>query len=140
MNRWAPWLQTNGPGRFQLASKTGWDTFVNTAAREPLEQLSRAEMSRLGEEELEDYTEARMVWNANLPTVKTHQLSAAFAIIDQVMASDRRDADRLRGSVVIDAAPGLGKTTIATRYARDFHRTGDLQQPHQPGNPAEPGP
>jgi len=23
---------------------------------------------------------------------------------------------------VIDAAPGLGKTTIATRYARDFHR------------------
>jgi MoxR-like ATPase len=24
--------------------------------------------------------------------------------------------------VVIDAEPGLGKTTIATRYARDFHR------------------
>ena len=63
-----------------------------------------------------------MVWNANLPTVKTHQLTSAFAVIDQVMASNRRDADRLRGSVVIDAAPGLGKTTIATRYARDFHR------------------
>jgi hypothetical protein len=26
-----------GPGRFQLASKIGWDAFVNTAAREPLE-------------------------------------------------------------------------------------------------------
>ena len=63
-----------------------------------------------------------MVWNANLPTVKTQQLTAAFDVIDQVMASNRRDADRLRGSVVIDAAPGLGKTTIATRYARDFHR------------------
>ena len=122
MNRWARWLQVNGPGRFQLASKAGWDAFVNTAAREPLEQLTRAEMSRLGDEELEDYTEARMVWNANLPTVKTHQLPAAFEVIDQVMASNRRDADRLRGSVVIDAAPGLGKTTIATRYARDFHR------------------
>ena len=76
----------------------------------------------LSVEELEDYTDARMVWNANLPTVKTHQLAEAFAVIDQVMASNRRDADRLRGSVVVDAAPGLGKTTIATRYARDFHR------------------
>ncbi len=122
VNRWARWLQTNGPGRFQLASKVGWDAFVNTAARQPLEQLTRAEMTRLSEEELEDYTEARMVWNANLPTVKTHQLLSAFRIIEQVMASNRRDADRLRGSVVIDAAPGLGKTTIATRYAREFHR------------------
>ena len=95
---------------------------MNTAAREPLEQLTRTEMAALTKEELEDYTEARMVWNANPPTVKTHQLTAAFEVIDQVMASNRRDADRLRGSVVIDAAPGLGKTTIATRYARDFHR------------------
>ena len=121
-NRWAAWLEANGPGRFQLASKTGWDAFVNTAPRADLRVLSRTEMAALSTEELEDYTEARMVWNANLPTVKTHQLTAAFAVIDQVMASNRRDADRLRGSVVVDAAPGLGKTTIATRYARDFHR------------------
>ncbi len=121
-NAWATWLQANGPGRFQLASKTGWDAFVNTAPRADLAVLSRAEMVGLSTEELEDYTEARMVWNANLPTVKTHQLAEAFAVIDQVMASNRRDADRLRGSVVVDASPGLGKTTIATRYARDFHR------------------
>lgn len=38
------------------------------------------------------------------------------------MASNRRDGDRLRGSIVIDAAPALGKTTIATRFAREFHR------------------
>lgn len=106
-----------------MASKTGWDTFVNTAPRADLEILSRAAMNALDAEEMEDYMEARMVWNANLPTVKTHQLAAAFATIDQVMASNRRDADRLRGSVVIDAAPGLGKTTIATRYAREFHRS-----------------
>ena len=94
MNRWASWLQVNGPGRFQLASKAGWDAFVHTAAREPLVQLTRAEMAALTEEELEDYTEARMVWNANPPTVKTHQLTAAFAVIDQVMASNQRDATR----------------------------------------------
>jgi len=70
VNAWARWLEANGPGRFQLASKTGWDAFVNTAPRADLQVLPRAEMARLSKEELEDYTEARMVWNANLPTVK----------------------------------------------------------------------
>src|ERR1035437_3592224 len=69
-------------------------------------------MAGLSGEELQDYTQARMVWNANLPTVRTTQLDLAYGIIEQVMASGYRDGDRLRGSVVIDAAPGLGKTTI----------------------------
>jgi hypothetical protein len=121
-NRWARWLATNGRTTAQLSRKQGWDAFVFAAPREDFEVLSRAGMAKLSSEELEDYNEARMVWNANLPTVKTAQLKEAYGIIDQVMASGRRDADRLRGSVVIDAEPGLGKTTIATRYARDFHR------------------
>ena len=115
MNPWARWLQTNGPGRLQLAYKGGWDAFVNAARRSDLEVLTRAEMARLDADSLEDYNEARLVWNANLPTVKTHQLAAAFAVIDQVMASNRRDADRLRGSVVVDAAPAVG---VVTRLSR----------------------
>ena len=54
--------------------------------------------------------------------MQTAQFSRAYGVMDQVMASNRRDSDNLRGAVVIDAAPALGKTTIATRYARDFHR------------------
>ncbi len=121
-NRWATWLARNGPDRFQLSRKAGWDAFVHAAPREPLPMLTRGQLAALPAEELEDFTEARLVWNANLPTVKTSQLTGAFDILDQVLASGRRDGDRLRGSVVIDAAPGLGKTTIATRYARDLHR------------------
>ena len=113
MNPWVEWLRANAQSRHQLADKAGWDGFVNAAPRADLQLLTRAELAALSVEDREDYDEARMVWNANLPTVKTQQL---------VMASNRRDADRLRGSVVIDASPGLGKTTIATRYARDFHR------------------
>ena len=119
-NKWTRWLAANGRTTAQLSRKQGWDTFVFAAPREDFAVLSRDEMAALSSEELEDYNEARMVWNANLPTVKTAQLTEAYGIIDQVMASGRRDADRLRGSVVIDAEPGLGKTTIATRYARDF--------------------
>lgn len=121
-NHWALWLQRNQPHRFNLASKNGWHDFVHAPPRTPLQLLNREEMAALGAAELEDYNEARMVWNANLPTVKTSQLNHAFAVIDQVMASNRRDSDRLRGSVVVDAAPALGKTTIATRYGRQFHQ------------------
>lgn len=121
-NPWAKWLQQDEPQRYNMATKAGWDAFAQSAPRTPLEPLTPAEAARLPEDELEDYNEARMVWNANPPAVKTAQLAHAFSVIDQVMASSRRDGDRLRGSVVIDAAPALGKTTIATRYARDHHR------------------
>lgn len=109
-NRWASWLRDHEPQRFNMASKRGWDAFAQSAPRPPLELLSRTEVRQLSEEEVEDYNEARMVWNANPPAVKTTQLNAAFSIMDQAMASNRRDGDRLRGSIVIDAAPALGKT------------------------------
>jgi hypothetical protein len=121
-NRWARWLATNGTASYQLSRKQGWNDFVNSGPRDDFEVLSRRQMDALPDDHREDYDEARMVWNANLPTVKTAQLKAAYGIIDQAMSSNRRDSDRLRGSVVIDAEPGLGKTTIATRYAKDFHR------------------
>ena len=121
-NPWARWLSANDSARFQLSRKQGWNAFVSAGPRDDFEVLSRQHMGSLPADHLEDYNEARMVWNANLPTVKTAQLKAAYGVIDQVMASNRRDSDRLRGSVVIDAEPGLGKTTIATRYARDFHQ------------------
>lgn len=121
-NRWARWLREHQPQRFNMATKQGWDALAQSAPRPALDQLSRTELHRLTNEEREDYDEARMVWNANPPAVKTAQLSSAFSIMDQVMASNRRDGDRLRGSIVIDAAPALGKTTIATRFAREFHR------------------
>ncbi|ALU40845.1 ATP/GTP-binding protein [Kocuria flava] len=136
-NLGAAWLQANDTQPYQLSRKQGWDAFVNSIPRTELEVLSRAQMDRLSEEELADYNEARIVWHANPPTVKTPQLARAYQVIDEVMASSRRDGSKLRGSVVIDAQPGLGKTTIATRYARDFHlrtyrRHGPLtEQGHQ---------
>ncbi len=121
-NPWASWLRQYDTDRFVLSRKQGWDRFVNAAPRRGFDTLSRSQMANLNDKELEDYNQARRVWNANLPTVKTQQLAAAFGIIDQVMASSHRDGDKLRGSVVIDAMPGLGKTTTAAQYAKQFHR------------------
>lgn len=121
-NEWELWLRQWGATRFQLSTKSGWNHYVNAASRPRPALLSRSQMRALGEEELEDYNEARCVWNANPVTIHTPQLAATFGLLDEVMASNSRDADRLRGSAVIDAAPALGKTTIATSYARRFHR------------------
>lgn len=121
-NPYANWLLANDSQRFNLANKQGWKDFAESDPRTRVPALPSRGLQGLSDNALEDYNEARMVWNANPPTVKTAQLLAAFSIIKQVMSSNYRDGEKLRGSVVIDAAPALGKTTIATRYAKDFHR------------------
>ena len=121
-NPWAAWLRTNDRQSYVLADKIGWDAFVNSGPRDSLPSLSRDEMGALSSEALEDYNAARAVWHANPAAVRTSQVAAAYSVIEQVMAGNHRDGDRLRGAVVIDSEPALGKTTIATRYGRDFHR------------------
>ena len=119
-NAWADWLGEHGVARRGLSTKEDWRVYAEAPRRPP--PAEPAETSCLDEVVLEDYNEARMVWNANPPTVRTPQVARALEVIEQVMASNYRDADRLRGSVVLDAEPALGKTTIALQYARTFHR------------------
>lgn len=121
-NPWAAWLRDWDTQPFQLATKTGWDAFVNAPARPRPPDLTAAVLRAMNEDARADCSEARHVWNANPPTIRTPQMEHAFELMDQVLASARRDGDRLRGAVVIDAEPGQGKTTIATGYAKRLHR------------------
>lgn len=118
-NPWAGWIRAHDTDRGSLSSKGDWLAVARSVPR-PLPPAPEA-VAGLSPVEREDYDEARIIWNANPATIKTPQLSRAFAVTDQVMASNYRDAGSLRGSVVLDAEPALGKTTIALRYARTFH-------------------
>lgn len=80
-------------------------------------------MTGLGEDARQDYAEARHDWDANFGILKTPQLAGIHEELDQIVATNRQDPDRVRGAAVIDALPGLGKTTIANSFARGFDRT-----------------
>lgn len=118
-NRWARWIAAHGTDRGGITTKDDWLSLTHGQPR-PRPPVPE-DLEALGVVEREDYDEARMIWNANPATIKTPQLARAFTLMDQVMASNYRDVGQLRGSVVIDAEPALGKTTIALQYARRFH-------------------
>ena len=97
MNPWARWLQTNGPGRFQLAYKGGWDAFVNAAPRSDLDVLTRAEMARLDEDSLEAYLirlkeDASRGWAINYGESSMDEVGVASPVHDHrgdVVAAER---------------------------------------------------
>lgn len=107
---------------YSLSRKEGWRRFVDTPARARPERLAPAQLSKLGQDARADFDEARHDWHANFGILRTPQLAAICDELDQIVASNRQDPDRVRGAAVIDALPGLGKTTIANLFARGYDR------------------
>jgi len=107
---------------YSLSRKEGWRRYVEAPARERPEQLQPGELQRLGEAAREDYDEARHDWHANFGILRTPQLAAVHDELDLIVSAGRQDPDRVRGAAVIDALPGLGKTTAASSFARGLDR------------------
>ena len=107
---------------FSLSRKEGWRRYVDAPARQRPEQLTADQLSRLSEAAREDYDESRHDWHANFGILRTPQLAAVHDELDLIVSSGRQDPDRVRGAAVIDALPGLGKTTAATSFARALDR------------------
>jgi hypothetical protein len=105
-----------------LSRKEGWRRYVDAPARQRPERLASGQLAVLGTPAREEYDDARHDWHANFGTLRTPQLAAATEELDLIVSAARQDPDRVRGAAVIDALPGLGKTTIATTFARGFDR------------------
>lgn len=120
---YAQWVAQNRTARYRLSRKSGWLAYCDSGPRVDLPILSRAETALLAEDDLEDYNLARRTWVSNLPIVRTQQVHHAFTVLDQVTASTLRDGDRVRATAVLDGPSGLGKTTVAMSYCRQFHRS-----------------
>jgi AAA domain len=107
---------------FSLSRKEGWRRYVDAPARQRPEQLAPGQLGELSEAARDGYDESRHDWHANFGILRTPQLAALHDELDLIVSSGRQDPDRIRGAAVIDALPGLGKTTAATSFARAFDR------------------
>ena len=106
---------------YSLSRKEGWRRYVEAPAQRPA-PLTAGQLARLGDAAREDYDEARHDWHANFGILRTPQLAAVHDELEVIVAAGRCDPDRVRGAAVIDALPGLGKTTAANSFARGFDR------------------
>ena len=104
-----------------LARKEGWAAFVNAAPRRRPESLTRSAISALGDAAANEYNLRRREWHANLGPLKTPQLVALHEDLWDILDSNLQDGDKAKSAVAIDAFPGLGKTTAALAFAKDFH-------------------
>ena len=104
-----------------LARKEGWAAFVNAVPRQRPESLTRSAIRALGDAAANDYNLRRREWHANLGPLKTPQLAALHEDLWDILDSNLQDGDKAKGAVAIDAAAGLGKTTAALAFGKDFH-------------------
>lgn len=117
----------NGPHKptldnLTLSRKEGWFFFADSPAATAPERLTRAELKQLGERALTDYDAQRRRWHANLGPIKTPQLANLHEDLWDIVDSNFQSGDKPKSAIAVDGYPGLGKTTAALSFARDFHR------------------
>ncbi len=105
-----------------LSVKEGWARRVNAPARSRPPDMSRAELDGLSGRERLRYDEARKVWHANVGPILTSQMADATERIADIVDANRQDGDKVKTAAVLDAWPGLGKTTLAVAFGASYHR------------------
>ncbi|MGH3195017.1 MAG: ATP-binding protein [Streptosporangiaceae bacterium] len=107
---------------YSLSTRSGWEQFVTAPPRQRPELLPLAQIRELPQTARAEYEERRSVWHANLGPLRTPQMRAVHEQLDDIIEANRQDGDKVKGAAVIDAHPGLGKSTIAQVFARESHQ------------------
>jgi hypothetical protein len=96
--------------------------YVYGARREQPENLSRAQIKALSGRDRTVYNDRRAVWHANLGPIATPQLRTLHDDLDEIVAANRHDGDKAKPAVLVDAYPGLGKSTAVLDWAKQYYR------------------
>lgn len=107
--------------QYTLTRLTGWLRMVTAGPRTPPPHLSTGELAALRPADRSRYNDARTVWHANLGPIRTPQLLGLHEHLDEVVQANRQDGDKNRPAALVDAYPGLGKTTAVLDYAKSYH-------------------
>lgn len=104
------------------SAKAGWFAMAEAPPRTRPPLLTAEEIAALRPDGRRRYDQARAAWHANLGPIRTPQVDAVFEALEEICGSSLQDGDKVRPAAVLDALPGLGKTTAALAFGRWFHR------------------
>lgn len=104
------------------SAKAGWFAMAEAPPRTRPPLLTAQEVAALPADGRRRYDQARAAWHANLGPIRTPQVDAVFESLEEICGSNLQDGGKVRPAAVLDALPGLGKTTAALAFGRWFHR------------------
>lgn len=99
----------------------GWLQLVHAPERAQPPRHIRGELAAMSRQALARYNDDRAVWHANIGPIRTPQLTALHADLDEIIGSNRHDGDKAKPAALVDAYPGLGKSTAVREYGRALH-------------------
>ncbi|MDT3444005.1 AAA family ATPase [Pseudofrankia sp. BMG5.37] len=102
--------------------KEGWILLAESGPRVAPKRLTRAALDALSPAAKAAHDRARRVWHANIGPLRTAQMMALHDDLWDIVETNHQDGDKAKGAAAIDGYPGLGKTTAALVFAREFHR------------------
>lgn len=100
----------------------GWLQEVNGPDRIRPKQLTRAQLAGLSPRDLLVHNDGREVWHANIGPIDTPQLLALHDELAEIVESNRHDGDKTKPAALVDAYPGLGKSTAVRAYGCGLYR------------------
>lgn len=100
----------------------GWLKEVYGPDRIQPPQFTRAQLGDLSPRELLVHNDNRQVWHANIGPIDTPQLLALRGGLEEIVESNRQDGDKTKPAALVDAYPGLGKSTAVRDYGRRLFR------------------
>ncbi|MGW5132629.1 ATP-binding protein [Streptomyces sp. NPDC004135] len=68
------------------------------------------------------HNDDRAVWHANIGPIDTPQLLSLHDELSEIVDSNRQDGDKTKPAALLDAYPGLGKSTAVRAYGRKLFR------------------
>lgn len=106
----------------RLSKYEGWRDFAEGEPDPEPDLLTKKQIRALSDAARFEYNRARGSYHGNI-LVRTREVDIAMEHLADQVESAMQGPDRVKGASAIDAAPSVGKSTILTRFGREFHRS-----------------
>lgn len=100
----------------------GWLQEVNGPNRVRPEHHTMTQLAAMSPRALLMHNDDRAVWHANIGPIDTPQLLSLHDELSEIVDSNRQDGDKTKPAALLDAYPGLGKSTAVRAYGRKLFR------------------